>query len=239
MIVLVRVTPNDLQVVLAKECNFNSSQPGIVSSTFNYEGDLVLTSQDQINAVFAGCTSLVDGVVIHPNFTGSTIDFRNLTKMGGLFIETNTLTTILLDNLEETDAIVYIVDNATITTLSAPKLRRAQWLGFSATMSNLNFPALERIEWRRFGILTDLRLPEGLKEYLNPIKSRLWLKTANTTAVRFSAPQLRFVGGISVHGAAPGLNFTLPELDFADELRLSGVFTEYACWSLRSALSQY
>lgn len=139
-------TANVIQVVNGRECIFNSSQPGIVSPIFNYEGNLVLTTQDQINAVFAGCTSLVDGVVIHPNFTGTTVDFRNLTKMGGVFIETNAVTTILLDNLEDTDAIVYIVDNATITTLSAPKLKRAQWLGFSATMSNLSLPVLERIE---------------------------------------------------------------------------------------------
>jgi hypothetical protein len=151
-------------VVTARECNFNTQQPSIGYEMWTFEGYLVLNSQDEINARFAGCTSLVDGVVIHPNYTETTLDFRNLTRMGGIFIETNKITEILLDNLDETDAIVYIVDNATLTTLSAPKLKRAQWLGFSATMVNLTFPALEKIEWRRFGIFTALRLPENLKQ---------------------------------------------------------------------------
>jgi len=86
---------------------------------------------------------LVDDLVLATNYTGTILDLRGLKESGRIFIRTNSVTDLLLDDLEKAGSIEYDY-GIEIKTVSAPKLTSAGEISFRASESaqNITFPVL-------------------------------------------------------------------------------------------------
>lgn len=86
---------------------------------------------------------MVDDLVLATNYTGTILDLRGLKESGRIFIRTNSVTDLLLDDLEKAGSIEYDY-GIEIQTVSAPKLTSAGEISFRASESaqNITFPVL-------------------------------------------------------------------------------------------------